>query len=36
VRNQCATRNKGSTTALFDFDGTVLPGIGFMQASREH
>ena len=32
VPNHCAARNKGSTTALFDFDGKVLPGIDFMQA----
>jgi arabinogalactan endo-1,4-beta-galactosidase len=31
VVNQCSTRNKGSTTALFDFHGNVLPGIGFMR-----
>jgi arabinogalactan endo-1,4-beta-galactosidase len=32
VPNHCAARNSGSTTALFDFDGKVLPGIDFMQA----
>ncbi|MBN9588308.1 MAG: glycosyl hydrolase 53 family protein [Alphaproteobacteria bacterium] len=32
VANQCGTRNKGSTTALFDFQGNVLPGIDFMRA----
>jgi len=32
VANQCASRNKGSTTALFDFQGHVLPGIDFMRA----
>jgi arabinogalactan endo-1,4-beta-galactosidase len=31
VPNKCATRNTGSTTALFDFDGNVLPGIDFMR-----
>jgi arabinogalactan endo-1,4-beta-galactosidase len=31
VPNKCDTRNKGSTTALFDFDGNVLPGIDFMR-----
>ncbi len=31
VPNKCGTRNKGSTTALFDFDGNVLPGIDFMR-----
>ncbi len=35
VPNQCATRSKGSTTALFDFDGKVLPGIDFMQARHD-
>jgi arabinogalactan endo-1,4-beta-galactosidase len=34
VPNQCAARNKGSTTALFDFDGKVLPGIDFLQARQ--
>jgi arabinogalactan endo-1,4-beta-galactosidase len=34
VPNRCDTRNKGSTTALFDFDGKVLPGIDFMQARQ--
>ena len=32
IANHCATRNSGSTTALIDFDGKVLPGIDFMQA----
>ena len=32
VPNHCATRSKGSTTALFDFDGKALPGIDFMQS----
>lgn len=32
IANRCPARNKGSTTALFDFDGKVLPGIDFMQA----
>ena len=35
VPNQCATRSKGSTTALFDFDGKVLPGIDFMQTRHD-
>lgn len=30
VPNHCTTRNNGSTTALFDFDGKVLPAIDFM------
>lgn len=34
VANTCAQRNKGSTTALFNFDGTVLPGIDFMRDGR--
>lgn len=32
VPNSCDARNKGSTTALFDFNGNVLPGIDFMRA----
>jgi arabinogalactan endo-1,4-beta-galactosidase len=32
VANRCGARNKGSTTALFNFDGDVLPGIDFLQA----
>jgi arabinogalactan endo-1,4-beta-galactosidase len=32
IANRCPARSKGSTTALFDFDGKVLPGIDFMQA----
>lgn len=35
VANSCPQRNKGSTTALFNFDGTVLPGIDFMREGRE-
>jgi arabinogalactan endo-1,4-beta-galactosidase len=34
VPNACDKRNKGSTTALFDFNGKVLPGIDFMQAGH--
>jgi arabinogalactan endo-1,4-beta-galactosidase len=35
VANNCAARNKGSTTALFNFDGTVLPAIDFMRDGRK-
>jgi arabinogalactan endo-1,4-beta-galactosidase len=31
VPNHCDTRSSGSTTALFDFNGKVLPAIDFMQ-----
>lgn len=34
VPNSCSTRNKGSTTALFNFNGDVLPGIDFMRAGQ--
>ena len=34
VPNSCSTRNKGSTTALFDFQGNVLPGIDFVRAGE--
>ena len=32
IPNHCSQRNAGSTTALFNFDGNVLPGIDFMRA----
>jgi arabinogalactan endo-1,4-beta-galactosidase len=35
VPNMCATRNKGSTTSLFDFDGNVLPGIDFLRPPKD-
>jgi arabinogalactan endo-1,4-beta-galactosidase len=34
VPNRCDARNKGSVTALFDFDGKALPGIDFMRARQ--
>jgi arabinogalactan endo-1,4-beta-galactosidase len=34
VPNKCDARNRGSTTALFNFDSQLLPGIDFMRAGR--